>query len=217
MKEIEDQLPETGGIGVPQVNRWIRWAGAGEVICAAGRPDVAGGPEAGALDDPGEVRRATRADRDVPVQGTLEEQARRRPRDRTRHGRDRCLCRELEEAIDDEAEFPKPEPKAEPCPVANPSPTPPSPPPLTSKSEAAPSTASNTAVLPALEARVATLEAVCQSLAHCCGLLANALPQHHESDRGKVRELVRTIREGPGRPGVQAPPAAGDPGGSLQT
>ena len=36
VKEIEDQLPEVEGIGAPQVNRWIRWAGAGEVMVREG-------------------------------------------------------------------------------------------------------------------------------------------------------------------------------------
>src|SRR5438270_13211296 len=31
VKEIEEQLPSVEGIGAPQVNRWIRWAGAGDV------------------------------------------------------------------------------------------------------------------------------------------------------------------------------------------
>src|SRR5579863_781569 len=38
VKQIEAQLPDVEGIGAPQVNRWIRWAGVGEVLT----PDPAG-------------------------------------------------------------------------------------------------------------------------------------------------------------------------------
>jgi hypothetical protein len=119
VKEIEDQLPEAEGIGAPQVNRWIRWAGAGEVICRADNLTWPAGlkqahlmvlekfieqheptstfrlkePWKNKLDDVREI-----------VRGTLESGA---------------SAKELEEAIDDEAEFPKPpEPKELPCPPA---------------------------------------------------------------------------------------------------
>jgi hypothetical protein len=38
VKQLEELLPELDGIGVPQLNRWIRWAGVGEVLT----PDAAG-------------------------------------------------------------------------------------------------------------------------------------------------------------------------------
>jgi hypothetical protein len=119
VKEIENELPELEGIGTPQVNRWIRWAGAGEVI---------GGPDD--LTWPGGLKQAhlmvlekfieqheptavfrfkepwkNRLDevREI-VRGTVES---------------RASAKELEDAIDEEAEFPKPpEPKEEPCPTA---------------------------------------------------------------------------------------------------
>jgi hypothetical protein len=117
VKAIEDQLPEAEGIGAPQVNRWIRWAGAGEVICSPDDLTWPGGlkqahlmvlekfieqheptatfrfkePWKNKLDDVQEI-----------VSGTVETGA---------------SAKELEEAIDDEAEFPKPpEPKEQPCP-----------------------------------------------------------------------------------------------------
>src|SRR5262245_60760577 len=32
VKEIEEALPEVDGIGAPQVNRWVRWAGVAECV-----------------------------------------------------------------------------------------------------------------------------------------------------------------------------------------
>jgi hypothetical protein len=121
VKEIEDQLPELEGIGAPQVNRWIRWAGAGEVIC---RPDDLTWP-AGlkqmhlmVLEKFIEQHEPTAAFRFKEpwknklnevrecIKGTIEAKA---------------SAQQLEEALDAEAEFPKPpEPREEPCPCAAP-------------------------------------------------------------------------------------------------
>ena len=117
VKEIEELLPELEGIGVPQVNRWIRWAGIYDVLGneLSGLPGLKQAhlmvlekfidqhepsatfrlkePWKNKLD---EVRQC--------VGGTIETGA---------------SARELEEAIDAEAEFPKaPETQEKPCPTA---------------------------------------------------------------------------------------------------
>jgi len=110
VKEIEELLPELDGIGVPQVNRWIRWAGIAEVVGA-----VVGLKQAHLMvlekfvdqHEPTATFRLKEPWKDKLdevsecVRGTIETGA---------------SARELEEAIDAEAEFPKaPETKETPC------------------------------------------------------------------------------------------------------
>jgi hypothetical protein len=114
VKEIEELLPELEGIGVAQVNRWIRWAGIYEVLGdeLSGQPGL---KQAHLMvlekfvdqHEPTAAFRLKEPWKDKLdavqecVHGTIETKA---------------SATQLEEAIDAEAEFPKPpETKEEPC------------------------------------------------------------------------------------------------------
>jgi len=120
IKEIEELLPELDGIGAPQVNRWIRWAGIAEVL---------GGETTGALEAVKGLKQAHLMvlekfiDQHEPSAGfRLKDPWKAKLEEVTE-----CVAgtietgasaRELEEAIDAEAEFPKaPETKETPCPI----------------------------------------------------------------------------------------------------
>jgi hypothetical protein len=142
VKEIEELLPELDGIGAPQVNRWIRWAGIYEVLGneLSGLPGL---KQAHLMVlekfiDQHEPSAAFRMKEPWKIkvdaiwecmQGSI--------------GLDGASARQLEEAIDAEAEFPKAL-ETTPCPtppesVQTPSASRPS------KSVSAPSTSSATA------------------------------------------------------------------------
>jgi hypothetical protein len=113
VKEIEELLPEAEGIGVPQVNRWIRWAGIAELV-----GEVQGLKQAHLMVlekfiDQHEPTAAFRLKE--PWQAKLEEVT-ECVRGTIETG---ASAKDLEEAIDAEAEFPKaPETKETPCQAA---------------------------------------------------------------------------------------------------
>lgn len=128
VKQIEALLPEAEGIGAPQVNRWIRWAGVGEVLtpdaedCAADGNGVFLSWPCGlkqahlmVLEKFVEQHEPTGTFRlKEPWQNRIDE-----VRSCVKVAiESKATAAELESALDDEAEFPKPpEPKAEPCPA----------------------------------------------------------------------------------------------------
>jgi len=136
VKQIEAQLPDVEGIGAPQVNRWIRWAGVGEVLT----PDPAGCAADGNgvfLSWPCGLKQAHLMVLEKFVEqheptGTFRIKEPWKNRlDEVRS----CVkvtiesaasAAELEAALDEEAEFPAPkppEPTAEPSPTTAPTPT----------------------------------------------------------------------------------------------
>jgi|GEM_PF-4342177 len=112
VKEIEALLPELEGVGVPQINRWIRWAGIAEVMGS----DLVGLKQAHLMvlekfidqHEPSATFRLKE-----PWKGKLNEVQECM---QGSMGRDGASATQLEEAIDAEAEFPKaPETKETPC------------------------------------------------------------------------------------------------------
>ena len=159
VKQIENQLPDVEGIGAPQVNRWIRWAGVGEVLT----PDAAGCAADGNgvfLSWPCGLKQAHLMVLEKFVEqheptGTFRIKEPWQNRlDEVRN----CIkvaieakvtATELESALDEEAEFPAPkppEPKAEPSPTPQPTAKPSS---ATSTSSTSGSPATSTVTKPA--------------------------------------------------------------------
>lgn len=170
VKQIEAQLPDVEGIGAPQVNRWIRWAGVGEVL-TPDAADCAADGNGVLLSWPCGLKQAHLMVLEKFVEqheptGTFRIKEPWKNRlDEVRACvkvtiESAATAAELETALDEEAEFPPAKPaeqKAEPCPTPAPSitastaplPTPPKPVPATTKSASPNSAGKSPAPTPA--------------------------------------------------------------------
>lgn len=142
VKELEELLPDLEGIGVPQLNRWMRWAGIGEVLSGDGLTFPWGLKQAHlmALEKYIEQHEPTATYRlKGPWKGLAEEII----AVITLTIESGASAAELEQAIDDEADVPEtpPEEPPKPCPISTT---------LTDGTPLSPTTASSTAPSPTI-------------------------------------------------------------------
>jgi hypothetical protein len=145
VKELEELLPDLEGIGVPQLNRWMRWAGIGEVLSGDRLAFPWGLKQAHlmALEKYIEQHEPTATYRlKGPWKGMAEEIV----AVITLTIESGASAAELEQAIDDEADVPETPQETPPCPISTN---------LTADTQPSPTTASNTAPSPTISKPVA--------------------------------------------------------------